>query len=1452
MPPKKRPSNDSDEDFVDAPASSSAARPKRRASSAARQVIKKTATTTSSDSDDIEDELYVDLNDSSTDDSDSEFEDSRSNRASTSSAPIPQKVTKAKNVIPAKPAKPSAGSKKATAEDREDEDVEEMDLEPVPSGDENDLGSEDEEENATSTNTQRRRNGVQGAVSRRRTSKKKMSALEVISEMHPELVTVWDDLRNMDAITPPTDFVQPPSILVKLLPFQIEGVYWLMNQEESRFNGGILADEMGMGKTIQMISLLVSKPDVKPNLILTPTVAILQWLAELKNRTAPDSLKVLVFHGANRETSAAKLANYDVVLSTYAIVESSWRKQQQGFKRQGKLVKEKSLIHSIDWGRVVLDEAHAIKDRSCSTARSVFNLKCRYKWSLSGTPLQNRVGELYSLIRFLNADYCGHISHSHFCWWNAEILKPIQKYGGAGDGLVAFHKLGLLLDRIMLRRTKVERADDLGLPPRVITVRRDVFNEAEEELYESLYSDSCRQFSTYVAANTANETAVCGICQDEAEDPIISKCKHVFCREDIKQYLLSVPEGQKVVCPTCFRVLSIDLTQDEYEPSSRAKEGVKSSIINYIDMSKWRSSTKIEALVEELSKLQKEDSTLKSIVFSQFVAFLDLIQWRLTRAGFTCVKLDGRMTPEGRQTVISTFTTDPTVTIFLVSLKAGGVALNLTEASLLDPWWNPAVEDQAFDRIHRLGQTRPIKITRLIIENSIESRILQLQEKKKMLFQSTVGKDIDALAKLSEEDLRFLFVFCRSRYLFINKPLFNDKVNGVLAGESSFLQKAIYQGVTTIGCTRLLDASGTFGCSSGITSGVLYGLYTDADVDAFVGIKDLLTKYATVIPFSLNTLGRLRDSGKLGGVIVIKDHPDFPLPKSHSPDLPFPNFKYSLYANSGSQPYPWNSNGNGLLNENYNFPIFLMSVSPNDPASQQSTGTIMEALNYNKDRSYSNYPLYSVEFDDFMNGAVDAKTCLRRGWCSPIGGKSSWGTFSYNMSKTDDRRRIIVSAPTDSNAFFRTSNARGAGATTSSYVALLASADALAAFQPDVIKLPKDIIFTLFSSEDFGFAGSQRFVKDLTEFKCLDTKKSDICKVPGTPCSNPCVPSTNFTDIVFDKIDAIIEFSHVVGAGLSNPLTSPTVFMHADDPQDAGTKALLDTFSGSTPVKNPANGQNVTLKFSNAIANNKLPPSSAMSFLAKKKIPAVVLADYSDKFNDPYFNSELDEGTSVTDANLAYLCGVATQAAQGIYVAAGGSKTAASRVNANCTLVSEMYSCFTRNLSCPYLTNYYPTPANFFVSSQYQGTFEFSDGVKYMPFYIQAILQNTVASRRAGPCVKANCDSAGNCDKKCDTFGPTFQCVADICIESQTQIHFAYPTGLEYNYDLNRFDVSDASKPTWVESQWSETTLRIRTFKSTSALYQSMQVATGVVLTGIGIYSTIFIRKVVNKRFKIE
>ncbi|KAI0069235.1 hypothetical protein BV25DRAFT_1896248 [Artomyces pyxidatus] len=639
-----------------------------------------------------------------------------------------------------------------------------------------------------------------------------------LHRFHPELRNAWGDLEAAVEIIEPKKAEQPSGLKVRLLPFQEESLYWMRKQEFGPYAGGLLADEMGMGKTIQMIALMVSG-SAKPNLVIAPTVAIMQWRNEIDAHT--ESMQVLVWHGNTRINDPKELQKYDVVLTTYAVLESCFRKQQSGFKRKGAIIKEKSPLHAVEWNRIVLDEAHNIKERSTNTAKAAFELHAKFRWCLSGTPLQNRVGELYSLVRFLGCDPfshyfckkcdckslhwrfsdkrtcddCGHSPMMHTCYWNNEILTPIQKNAMLGPGKIAFKKLRILLDRIMLRRTKVQRADDLGLPPRMVIVRRDYFSPEEKELYLSLFSDAKRQFSTYLDAGTLlnnysnvfslltrmrqmachpdlvirsklnagafvpedAEATVCRLCNDIAEDAIQAKCKHIFDRECIKQYLNTSIEAMPA-CPVCHLALTIDLEAPalELEQPAAARQG----ILGRLNIDSWRSSSKIEALVEELSNLRRQDSTTKSIVFSQFVNFLDLIAFRLQRAGFVVCRLEGTMSPQARDATIQHFMNNVHVTVFLVSLKAGGVALNLTEASrvyLMDSWWNPAVEFQAMDRIHRLGQHRPVQAIKIVIEDSIESRIVQLQEKKSAMVDATLSTDDSAMGRLTPEDLSFLF-----------------------------------------------------------------------------------------------------------------------------------------------------------------------------------------------------------------------------------------------------------------------------------------------------------------------------------------------------------------------------------------------------------------------------------------------------------------------------------------------------------------------------------------------------------------------------------------------------------------------------------------------------------------------------------------------------------------------
>ncbi|CAH9060320.1 unnamed protein product [Cuscuta europaea] len=766
---------------------------------------------------------------------------------------------------------------------------------------------------------------------------------------------VWDDEDDkwlVDNFTTDVDFDNqnevvfetadtPSELTMPLLRYQKEWLAWALKQEESSSKGGILADEMGMGKTVQAIALVLAKrelknaigehsgssfpttsphdlPSIKGTLVICPLVAVMQWVSEIDRFTMKGSSKVLVYHGTNRAKNIDSLSGYDFVITTYSTIEADYRKnvmppkqrcewcgkaynekrmaihqkyfcgpyavktakqskqqkkkhnvdlkvspecdtgkdkQNSDFegnarkrgRRKGKKNKDnddlleeieneeqdvsgdKSILHSVNWNRIILDEAHYIKDRRSNTTKAVLSLVSSYKWALSGTPLQNRVGELYSLVRFLqmvpysfyfckdcdcsSLDYsssqdcphCPHKSVRHFCWWNRHIASPIQAEGNSGNGKDAMillkHKI---LKSILLRRTKKGRAADLALPPRIVTLRRDSLDVKEEDYYTSLYNESQAQFNTYIqegtlmnnyahifelltrlrqavdhpylvvysstamarredAVGASNADQTCGLCHDPVEDPVVTVCAHTFCRTCMVEFSSSIAQGS---CPSCSKPLTVDLscTTSGYGGDTNMKTTIKgfraSSILNRICLNEFQTSTKIDALREEIRWMVERDGSAKAIVFSQFTSFLDLIHYSLNKSGVSCVQLVGSMTMAARETAITKFTDDPECRIFLMSLKAGGVALNLTVASnvfLMDPWWNPAVERQAQDRIHRIGQYKPIRIVRFVIGNTVEERILKLQQKKELVFEGTVGGSSDAIGKLTEADLRFLF-----------------------------------------------------------------------------------------------------------------------------------------------------------------------------------------------------------------------------------------------------------------------------------------------------------------------------------------------------------------------------------------------------------------------------------------------------------------------------------------------------------------------------------------------------------------------------------------------------------------------------------------------------------------------------------------------------------------------
>eukprot|EP00930_Biecheleria_cincta_P095946 TRINITY_DN87831_c0_g1_i1.p1 TRINITY_DN87831_c0_g1~~TRINITY_DN87831_c0_g1_i1.p1 ORF type:complete len:1334 (+),score=184.72 TRINITY_DN87831_c0_g1_i1:213-4214(+) len=516
-----------------------------------------------------------------------------------------------------------------------------------------------------------------------------------------------------------------------------------------------------------------------------------------------------------------------------------------------------SPLFQVSWGRIVLDEAHRIKSRHNSTAQAAFALRCSgSRWCLSGTPLQNKVGDFWSIIRFIRfypyAHYhccaqgcscsslhyrfdenhycqkCGHAKMQHRSHFSSVVLRPISKCGFVGAGRVAMEKLrSEVLDRILLRRTKLQRQDDVRLPTLEIRVRKDSLSPQEQDFYTSMFTQSRTSFDTFVDKGTLlhnyahvfdlimrlrqavdhpyliihglastdspaglmpsksrGDADVCALCQDDVEDRgchAKAHCGHSFHRDCLTEYLDQAPQlpSGGVGCPACFLPVTwaeqdpdaeeadqddivADVSGGEEEPiqAEHGATGRKSSIMQKIRTSEFQSSTKIEALVQEIKQMSSEDASSKALVFSQFSRFLELIEWRLKWEGISAAKVMGSTSIVSRNNIIVSFQTEPTLKVLLISLQAGGEGLNLQAANhvfIMDPWWNPAAELQAIQRAHRIGQARPVKATRFVAANTIEEKIMELQQKKQSVFDCTVGNSNEALQRLSAEDIMFLF-----------------------------------------------------------------------------------------------------------------------------------------------------------------------------------------------------------------------------------------------------------------------------------------------------------------------------------------------------------------------------------------------------------------------------------------------------------------------------------------------------------------------------------------------------------------------------------------------------------------------------------------------------------------------------------------------------------------------
>jgi len=620
--------------------------------------------------------------------------------------------------------------------------------------------------------------------------------------------------------------------------------------------GGILADEMGLGKTIQMLSLIHShKSEVAirareasdtaaplarlprlpsgagssgfvdapcTTLVVAPMSLLAQWQSEAENASKEGTLQSMVYYGDNKnadlltmccEANAATAP--DVIITSYGVILSEFN---QIAAKKGDKSSHRGVF-SLNFFRIILDEAHTIKNRQSKTAKACYELSAEHRWALTGTPIVNKLEDLFSLVRFLRVE-----PWNNFSFWRTFITVPFE----SKEFVRALDVVQTVLEPLVMRRTKDMKTPEgtplVDLPPKKVEIVDIELSETERDVYEFIFNRAKRTFQNNVEAGTVmksfttlfaqilrlrqtcchpvlvrNQDVVadeeiasvaadaasgfaddmdlqnlierftaaaddnvssnafgahvlgqirdeatneCPICAEEPmEDQTVTGCWHSACKQCLLDYIKHQTDRQQV--PKCFQcrepINSRDLFEvvrhdDDPEAQSPFEQGPRISLQR---LGAAGSSSKVASLIKHLRDLRRENPTMKSVVFSQFTSFLSLIEPALTRANMHFLRLDGSTNQKARASVLAEFKESKKFTILLLSLKAGGVGLNLTSAKrvyMMDPWWSFAVEAQAIDRVHRMGQEDEVKVYRFIVKNSVEERMLRVQERKKFMY----------------------------------------------------------------------------------------------------------------------------------------------------------------------------------------------------------------------------------------------------------------------------------------------------------------------------------------------------------------------------------------------------------------------------------------------------------------------------------------------------------------------------------------------------------------------------------------------------------------------------------------------------------------------------------------------------------------------------------------------
>ncbi|KAL1640461.1 hypothetical protein SLS58_006959 [Diplodia intermedia] len=726
-----------------------------------------------------------------------------------------------------------------------------------------------------------------------------------VEEIRSDVISMFDSLTKSDDIPA---MQQPDIIVTNLLAHQTQALHFMTSREaedaedkgslwksklrangeryfyniisgqETRTQppptrGGILADMMGLGKTLSILSLVAAtmkdasefaskmppqlpgtqqliKCNSKATLLICPVSTVANWQEQVKTHVKAEAMSYYIYHGPNRIVDPKELAGYDLVISTYSVVATEHDKAAS-----------KKPLALINWFRIVLDEAHMI--RSAATKQSVATcaLLAQRRWAVTGTPVQNRLDDLGALIKFLR-------------------IKPFDDKGGFAQYILTpfknadpeiLPKLRILVDSITLRRLK----DRIDLPPRYDQLVRLNFSSEERRLYDFFAKDTAARMASITAGRdklaknqmghilraigrlrmicahgaellsnddmklteglSLDNAIELGDDDDDGEKPAISKEQaydmlHLLRESDMHHCGIcdqsvigtnfaaaAAPDTSsdddsdvkkdtiigfmtpcyQIVCPTCLdefkkrmkrraapdcymycplcdayvRQSIFALSKEEADRDEAARQRVRSNPRLAKQLGRYGGPhTKVKVLIENLleskawSDAHPAEPPIKSVVFSGWTSYLDLISIALEDKGLRYARLDGTMSRKKRTAALDAFRDDHSVQVMLISITAGGLGLNLTSASrayVMEPQYNPAAEAQAVDRVHRLGQTREVTITRFVMNDSFEEKMLELQKKKKDLADLSMNRnaklDKEEAAKKRLADLRSLF-----------------------------------------------------------------------------------------------------------------------------------------------------------------------------------------------------------------------------------------------------------------------------------------------------------------------------------------------------------------------------------------------------------------------------------------------------------------------------------------------------------------------------------------------------------------------------------------------------------------------------------------------------------------------------------------------------------------------